>query len=82
MDAPDQNELNILKSLLSTSLIEEDRHEQIISDIDKIDTYEEYQAAMYALEARQPSIHEIPNPKQADITKHIKLLTYESSKTT
>ena len=74
MEKPDEDELRLIKALVYTSTLNEEEKEDSLSCIDKIGSYEDYLVMQWFLEEIQPSIDQIPSPRQRDINKHIKKL--------
>lgn len=73
-DVPTEAERKILRDLAFSSTLPEDKREEALAMIEGCD-YNLYQKLQFRLESLQPSIDEIPNPNQGDISKHLKKFT-------
>jgi hypothetical protein len=72
LDIPTSEEKRLLFSLLYKSKLDYEDKVKIMDEINAMLDYEHYQKVNIYLESVQPSIHEVVNPSQSDINKHIK----------
>lgn len=71
-ETPTRLEKDLLKSLVWTANIDEDKKTDAMQAIENCNDYKTFEKLKYRLEDLQPSIDEIPNPLQRDINTHLK----------
>jgi hypothetical protein len=70
-DQPTEIEKQLLMSLVFISDMDEEEKEDTMQRIVNCTDYKEFTRLQYLLEVRQQTINNIPNPSQADISRHI-----------
>jgi hypothetical protein len=70
-DQPTEIEKQLLMSLVFISDMDEEEKEEAMNRIINCTDYQEFTRLQYQLEVRQQTINNIPNPSQADISRHI-----------
>jgi hypothetical protein len=70
-DQPTEIEKQLLMSLVFISDLDEEEKDETMNRIINCTDYQEFTRLQYQLEVRQQTINNIPNPSQADISRHI-----------
>lgn len=70
-DMPTEGEKKILVNLVFTSTLSDDKKMEALATINGCENYKLYQQIQARLEDLQPSVHEIQNPSQKQINKHL-----------
>jgi hypothetical protein len=71
-DMPTEGEKKILVNMVFTSTLLEDKKLEALATINGCGDYKLYNSILARLSDLQPSIHEIPNPNQTDINRHLR----------
>jgi hypothetical protein len=70
-DQPTEIEKQLLMSLVFISDLDQEEKDETMQRIVNCTDYKEFTRLQYQLEVRQQTINNIPNPSQADISRHI-----------
>jgi len=74
-DEPDEGEKQLLRSLVYTSTLDEEKRNLAFVSIDNCKDYATYSKIQHRLEDNQQSIDEVVNPSAKDINKQVKKIT-------
>ena len=71
-DCPHESEKRILISMVYRTTLTDEGKQDAINEINGCSNYTHYQRLFYSLEHIQQSIHEIINPNETDVVRHIR----------
>ena len=71
-DVPDEEEKDLLRQLVRSSTLDEEKRKEAFATIDGCRTYELYQKIQLRLESLQQEFDSIPNPNQGDIGRKVR----------
>ena len=71
-DAPDESEKELLRQMVHTSTLSQEKKQETLDYIDTITNYKKYEALQLKLEDVQIGYDEVPNPNHKDINKKLK----------
>lgn len=71
-DMPTEEEKKLLINLVFSSTLDEEKKIEALATINGCTNYSLYQKIQHRLESLQQPFDQIPNPNQADISKHLK----------
>lgn len=74
-DCPAPDEIQMLRDMVFSSNLDEDKRMLALESIEKCTDYGTYQKILFRLEDCQVGYDDVPNPNQSDIKKKIKKIT-------
>ncbi len=74
-DVPSPGEIQLLRDLVFSSTLDEEKRMLALESIEKCTDYDTYTKIQFRLEDCQQGYDDVPNPNQKDIKKQIKKIT-------